>query len=341
MEITNKENSLVFNLKLGEYYQYWFKYILLSFVTLGVYYFSATNQLRKLITGSYSLGGINFEYTGKTFELFMGFIVIFAVRYFPYFYLEFYNPFWDGFFTYALINPYALIEASSDTNTLIYLVIAALTFIMGLFLPTICYFLFLRYRAEKTRWNGYCGKIKGSVFAYTFLWWGIILSILSLNLLSPYFTLKRKKYVWEKTFIGGKNFYFDETSAFDLMKVNIITTILFIPTLGISRIWYYAAIDRYIYSKLKFENLTFVSTVQGNEYFALAIPNLLLFVVSCGLALPYITKRTIDFYCHNHNIVGDVKHLALVKNEHELEVNDYGFFNYSFNDHCYFNFGWY
>lgn len=79
MEITNKENYITFNLKIGEYYKHWLKYILLSLVTLGMYYFSATNKLRKIITGNYSLAGISFEYSGRAIELFIGFLLIFAI----------------------------------------------------------------------------------------------------------------------------------------------------------------------------------------------------------------------------------------------------------------------
>lgn len=351
MDQVDQENRISFNLSIGEYYKEWIKFVLLSIVTLGMYFFSGTNKLRKMLTDKLSLGGVNFEYTGSAKELFLGFIIFFILfglpNYLVYFYSALVNPEFNTGFYFSITSIFLGMNQADIKNALaidhqlmFYSIMNLYTIVVDFVLPFMSLLLMVRYRAARTKWNGYSSRVEGNLFTYTILWWFSILSILTLNIFAPYFTLKRKKYVWENTFVGDKRFAFDETKAMDLMKVNIITTLLLIPTLGISRFWYWAAVDRYIYSKLKFENIRFVSTVGGWDFAILTLTNVVLFLLSLGLGLPYITKRTMDFYCNTHKVLGDLSNLQVSRDGSNIPTNDYGFYNYSSWNYSYFNFGW-
>jgi uncharacterized membrane protein YjgN (DUF898 family) len=184
----------------------------------------------------------------------------------------------------------------------------------------------MQYRASRTSWRGIYFRLDGNGLKYFQL---LILSILSriltFNFLTPYTDIKRKSYFWNNLYFG-KNKFNIKASSSPLMKINIITTLLAIPTLFISRIWYYAALDRHIYANLTINTVKMSSTVSGDRLALLWLVNILLFIFTLGIATPYIVTRNIQFYVDNHFIVGALDKLDYKYFEQNSIKMDYGFY---------------
>jgi uncharacterized membrane protein YjgN (DUF898 family) len=151
--------------------------------------------------------------------------------------------------------------------------------------------------------------------------------MLLLNIFAPYIDVKRKSYIWNNLHFGNNKFNVN-VSAKPLMMVNLVTMLLAIPTLFISRFWYYAALDRHIYSGLSLNGLKMRSSVTGGGLAELQLLNCLLIIVTLGIAIPWIIKRNMKFYTDNHAFIGSVNDLDLsVQNDGQVndKSQDYSF----------------
>lgn len=254
----------------------------------------------------------------------------------------------------TLINPFSLefILSFTQYNSLPITRLAVISNRISEFLLNLCClfapFLYIRYIFARTSYNGIASKLEGSIFKYAFLSLLKILSILLLNIPTPYFDVKRQEYIWNNSYYG-KNRYRLSIDWKPLIKVNIITTLLFIPTLGISRFWYQAALDRLVYNNLTLgDKVSFQSIVTGKKLaklWGLNLLNILPFILAYFLvsyfahyaimyglimnvllallfSLPFIIKRIFSFYAENQYIIGDINRLDQAPIEKEI-INDY------------------
>jgi uncharacterized membrane protein YjgN (DUF898 family) len=70
---------------------------------------------------------------------------------------------------------------------------------------------------------------------------------------------------------------------------------LFLPTLGAVWAWFSAKKLRYFWDHTVFGDARFRSTVTGRALFRLRLVNLVLLVLTLGLALPWVTVRSARF----------------------------------------------
>jgi uncharacterized membrane protein YjgN (DUF898 family) len=68
------------------------------------------------------------------------------------------------------------------------------------------------------------------------------------------------------------------------------------------------------------------STVTGGKLLKLLSINLLLLIITWGLAIPYIIKRTTLFYIENHLIIGDIDQLNYENPKQEEVHKDYSIY---------------
>jgi uncharacterized membrane protein YjgN (DUF898 family) len=87
---------------------------------------------------------------------------------------------------------------------------------------------------------------------------------------------------------------FDGTHS-GLQGTNIITLLLMPFTLGISRSWYRAKLMNHQFGGTTFRNCRFASNYTGGAITKLYLVNLLLLVVTFGLAMPLVLHRNMKF----------------------------------------------
>ena len=265
----NRINRLVYDAKDRELFGIWIINLLLKMVTLGVYTFWGKVRLRRYITGSFTLLDDRFEYTGTGGELFRGFLKALPII------MALYAPF--------IIWP-------SKTHPAVNLL-----FLPILFLIYAGTYTALRYKFSRTTWRGIRGRITGSALKYASLKMGQGgLNALTLGIAIPYSDINLQKYRIEHSYFGStKAVFTGKASA--LMRVHIITLLLVIPTLGLSRFWYRAALARYIYESTTFNTLRFAGTQTGGNMLGLFAGNLLLAIITIGLGMPIIMQRNMQY----------------------------------------------
>lgn len=178
-----KTNHIIYTGRAGKIFIILLTNALLMFPTLGIYRFWAKTKLRRYITGQIHLGSDAFEYSGTGKELFFGFLKILPL-------------------VIILSIPYIVLNMNAAPPTW-----AIVLFIISV--PIIYYFVqagiyaSIRYRANRTKWRGIRGHLKGSAFSYaTLAICRAILNTVSLGFLKPSSDIKKHDYIMNNMYFG-------------------------------------------------------------------------------------------------------------------------------------------
>ncbi|MGF1457064.1 MAG: DUF898 family protein [Alphaproteobacteria bacterium] len=157
-----------------------------TFLTVGLYRFWARTRLRRHFWHRVIVAGSPAEYMGHGFELFAGFLVIFALV-------------GVGFLVFLFSTLYAYgDEVSTDLLSSLPLALLPVLLPMALFRAR-------RYRLRRTVWRGIHLAQDGSVLTYTALWvWGLVLTVLTLGLAYPARNLWTERYRLTHTLVGDR-----------------------------------------------------------------------------------------------------------------------------------------
>lgn len=222
-----------------------------NLLTLGFYRFWGKTRLRRYLWRSISFHGDALEYTGLPRELFIGFLVALAVLVplaVAFGIADFYSAGWG-------------IEAQSAVQTA-YTVVLLLLF-------QFAYFRARRYRLTRTTWRGIRGGQTGSSIKYALMWLGhIILLGATVGLTVPLRNTVLQRFRLDNTWLGDRKFEFDGRAR-DLFGRWFLAWLLFIPTLGLTYVWYRAAELRYFARHTSFENLRLELPVTGGQIFGI------------------------------------------------------------------------
>ncbi|MDP4832313.1 MAG: YjgN family protein, partial [Rickettsiaceae bacterium] len=247
MQNNNIKNRFEYEASTSKIFGIWILNFFLSIITIGIYSFWGKTKMRKYIANSFSLLGDRFEYNGTGGELFRGFLKALPIIIIVY-------------------MPFIIWDQEEDS------------WVILMFIPILCLvymaiYAALRYRLSRTTWRGIRGKLTGSAFCFAKK--NMIrqfLNIITLGLLIPSSDIKIYKYIAENMHFGNTPVKFDG-NAKSLFGINLITLLLAIPTVGLSRIWYSAALTRYTYGHTTINNLRFKANYTGSSLLALHIVN--------------------------------------------------------------------
>jgi uncharacterized membrane protein YjgN (DUF898 family) len=265
--------------------------VLLTLLTLGVYYFWAKTRVRVYVMSQTELEGGRFAWHGTGRELFLGFLralVIFGVP------------------TVLLIAIRDLLDVPME-----------LKFLAGVLVP-IVFIVFLplamvgarRYRLSRISWRGIRFSFRGRALDFVKLFIvGSVLSSLSFGLYYPIFETRRQEFMTSHSWFGNRRFRFDGR-GWDLFFPFLVTMLLALPTFGLILLWYLARKRRYFWDHTVAGEARFRCTVTGWGLFLLYAGNILLLVFTLGLAWPWVKVRSVRF---------TLRHLAL---EGPLQLED-------------------
>jgi uncharacterized membrane protein YjgN (DUF898 family) len=291
-------SALNFSGRAGEIAPIVIKNILLNIVTLGFYRFWGRTNVRRYLWRNINLFGSSLEYAGTGGELFKGFLIIAFAIFLPYF---------------------ALLVVLQATNVLLMpgpnMVFQFASFVGFVLLIGVAIHRARRYRLSRTRWRGIRGAMSGSSlhFALAYLGHGVLL-VLTLGWWLP----KRNVHLWSlligQSSWGDRAFRF-EGRAGPLYKRFAICWFLFLPTLGLSLIWYKARELSLLISGVKFENSDFRLQVGGYALLNLYFGNYLISLITLGLGVPFTQLRTFRFLTDNLTIAGQPDFDAILQSQ--------------------------
>jgi uncharacterized membrane protein YjgN (DUF898 family) len=272
-----KVNRFTYCGKTGALYGIWIKQLLLTIITLGIYRSWGKTNIRRYLFAATELDGDRFEYLGTGKELFMGILKVIP-----------------GYIVFVGI--YIALEASLGQGW------GNLVILPFLYLMPVFIYSGYRYRVNRTQWRGIRSRMGGSATAYGWKYLGgMFIQLFTLGLMAPSVDLKRWEYQAQHIQFGAVPLRFKGDPK-RLRATNITTLLLLIPTLGLSRIWYKAALEREKMRGLALAHIRFRQTAKGGDYIWLALGNFGIMIITLGFGAPIIMNRNMHFL---------EKHLAL------------------------------
>lgn len=224
---------------------------LLNLLTIGFYRFWGKTRLRRYLWGNISFHGDALEYTGLPKELFIGFLIALGVL----------IPLGVAFGIIDLFSAAWSFEAQIAVQwsyTIIFL-----------FLFQFAYFRARRYRLTRTTWRSIRGGQTGSAVKYALFAMGhLALLSITVGLTLPLMNTVLQRFRLDNTWLGDRRFAFDGRTG-DLFGRWFLSWLFFVPTLGLTYVWYKAAELRYFAQRTTFENLRMELPVTGGQLFGI------------------------------------------------------------------------
>ncbi|MFY8019948.1 MAG: YjgN family protein [Bacteroidia bacterium] len=301
MELINTETTSKKLSFLGEgkdYFVIKLVNLLLSGLTLGLYYPWAKAASLKYLYEHTELDGKRFKFTGTGKEMFIGFIKAVGII----------------LFMYILI-----IAASFSRNMFIMFGTLALFYVVFLLLIPISIHGSLRYRLARSYWSdvqfSYLGD-RTTLIKEFFI--GFILTLFTFGLYSSWFNMKIRTYITNHIRFGNAKFSFDG-NGMDYFLLNLKGVLLSVFTLGIYSFWYYKSVLQFLANHTKLEQegreIEFESQIEGLDLLVLFLTNILILLFSLGIGKAWVDVRTLKFFFERMEIKGAFDPASLVNIE--------------------------
>jgi uncharacterized membrane protein YjgN (DUF898 family) len=269
--------------------------VLLTIITLGIYYFWAKVRVRSYILSQTEFVGDRFAYHGTGRELLFGFLKAVLLFGIPLFLLD---------LGVDLVARGAIAQAVG--GLLSYVAILA-------------FFAFAtvgarRYRLSRTSWRGVRFSFRGRLRDFLKLFVaGSLLATITAGLYYPFFDTRRYGFLVSHSYFGNQPFSFDGRGK-DLFGKYLLTLLLLVPTLGVCWFWFLARKQRYFWEHTSFGAATFRSSVTGGRLMLLSAGNALLLILTLGFGWPWVVVRNARFACTYLTLEGPLD-LATVRQE--------------------------
>jgi uncharacterized membrane protein YjgN (DUF898 family) len=251
--------------------------MLLTIVTLGVYYFWGKVKVRQYILSQTEFEGDRFAYHGTGKELLLGFLKASVLFFIP----------------LILLN----IVPDIIGSTVVKIIAVILTYLLLILFIPYAMVGARRYRLSRTSWRGIRFSLRGKMWEFMKLFmWGSFLTTITLGLYYPIFETRRYGFLISHSYFGNQNFNFKGTGR-ELFGPYLLALLLVLPTLGLYWFWFLARKQRYFWEHTSFDTLRFRSTVTGRSLLNLVIGNFILIIITLGVAFPWILVRRVRFAC--------------------------------------------
>lgn len=269
--------------------------LILSVLTLGLYYPWAKAKELQYLYGTTEFEGSRFEFHGTGKEMFKGFIkavIIFTLIY--------------GGLILAMVNQY--------------LVAGFIWFYAGILLliPLAIHGSY-KYRMSRTSWRGIRFGYRGDRKELMILFFKeLFFTIISLGIYGAWFSMNLRNYVLRNVRFGDAKFHYNGSGGAYFL-LNIKGYFLTIFTVGIYMFWWQKDLFNYYINNLSLHQqdreIRFRSTATGGDFFALMIVNLLILIFTLGIGYPWIMTRTLHILFSKIEITGNLNPESLVQTE--------------------------
>lgn len=344
--------------KTGELYGIFLKNLLLSLITLGIYRFWATTNLRRYVWSRMRFQRERFEYTGTGGELFKGFLLAFGIL--------------MGALIGAMLLSRVVIAMTGSTALGLIPIIALYVGIA--ILGAGAYFSAQRYRLSRTVWRGIRGGMSGSALQYgaRVLLYGL-LCVVSLYQLLPWMSIRLTERRINASSFGNETFRFRGSAgklygAFVLcfagwIALLVVLSVLFMPHIftqgtsaglpsemskeGVAQFilkifavylllivgawliscYYFAQMARHVAANTTFGALRFESRLTGVVLFRLVFGNLAITILTLGFGYPLALQRSLRVIAASLFVQGEIDADTLHQNGERVPATGEGALN--------------
>jgi uncharacterized membrane protein YjgN (DUF898 family) len=259
--------------------------VLLTLLTLGVYFFWAKVKVRAYLYSETEFEGDRFAYHGTGREMFVGFLKALVFFFIP--------------ITLLSMGP----ELAGAPLPVRYAASMLSYFLASFFVP-MAMIGARRYRLSRTSWRGIRFSLRAKSWDFVRLWsWNTFLVAFTFGLFYPIYITRRQEFLTRHMWFGSQRFGFDGRGR-DLFWPFVGMVVLFPFTLGLSWFGFAAKKARYIAAHTTFGGARFVSTVRALPLAWLTLSNFLGLVVTLGIAWPWLSVRSLRFAYANLSVTG-------------------------------------
>jgi uncharacterized membrane protein YjgN (DUF898 family) len=258
--------------------------VVLTLITLGLYYPWAKAAYRKYLWNETEFNDSRFVFNGTGKEMFKGFLIMYSI------FISFYIS--------------ILVFATSKYGFL---------FILSFYLLLIALIPFAifggwKYRVSRTSWRGIFFAFDGNLSDFMVLFFkNLALTIITFGIYGSWMRVNIQRYLFSHTQIGDLRFDFKGHGS-DLFGINILGFILLYPTLFLYLPIFiknrFNFTVNYTYLQDGSKRQRFISTLENGTAWQTLVVNGLLLIVTLGLAFPWTFMRTMRMYM-DHVIVPD------------------------------------
>lgn len=285
----------------GKYFGILIVNMILTTVTLGLYYPWARAKNLQYLYGETEFAGSRFTFHGTGKEMFKGFIkailiigLILAV-----------------YFAAMMSQNSAIMIAGGLFYVLALLAIIPIAIHGG-----------LRYRMSRTSWRGihfgYRGNL-GELFGICFK--GMLLTIFTLGIYGSWFQCNLRKYIESHVRCGNVKFNFDGTGG-ELFWITLKGILLSIVTFGIYLFWYMRNLNHFHINHTQLEQdgnvFNFKSHLTPGDIFVTGIINYFLIVFTLGLGTPWALLRNMRMVIDNVELSGAFNPDSVIQTEEDF-----------------------
>jgi uncharacterized membrane protein YjgN (DUF898 family) len=279
--VENSDHRLKYDGTAGTYFPIFLKNVVLTILTLGIYGSWATTNNRNYFMGHREIAGGKMAWHGTGMELFIGRLKALLL----------------------IIIGYAvflgLIFISNDEfgqpNPIFTLIAAVFFFAFIIFFAAIAFVGMMKYRLSRTSWNNIRFSFSGDYREFVKIFVkGYLLTLITLGLYIPFFTVKIYRWAYPKMHLGNKSFEFTGSGA-ELFKIYLKGIIFGLLTVGIYFFWYYKNVYNYVINNTNIDGATFKSNISAGDIFGLFIPNMLILFFTLGIGYPIVITRIQEF----------------------------------------------
>lgn len=311
-----------------------------SLLTLSIYRFWGKTNVRRHIWGCVHINGEPLEYTGRGSELFLGFLIVFALFILPVFVISFVLQ-----LTFGPQHP-ALVIFNFGVVIIVFLLWG-----MALYRAR-------RYQLSRTLWRGIRGALVGSSLTYSLLYFAaMLLRSMTLGWSTPAMNLILQERMTGDMRFGSMPFRIKGRAgplygAYALCWVTMLVVLIilagvfglalywhgdalkevfagtsnpqteatvFVVVVGMiagfllfsivsALIWaFYVAREMSIFtSYTTFDQARFQLDATGGSLIALTLGNILLIIFTLGIAIPFAQQRLVRYFCARLRVHGTV-----------------------------------
>ena len=307
LEKEKQSTHFSFTGKGAEYFAIEIVNLLLTVLTLGLYYPWAKAKSMQYLYRKTELAGTPFVFHGTGKEMFIGFIKGFAIFVLLY-----------GTLIYGIF--------SKDPGTIL---ITLAVFMLGFVaLVPVALHGMMRYRTSRTSWRGihlgYRGELSDMISTYLL---GTVLTIMTLGIYSSWFIVKLRKQMIDNVRFGNVRLRYVGDGA-DLFLINLKGYLFSIFTLGVYFFWYTKNLVHFYVNNIVLlqEDGTYSRlqcNITGWDVLKLTVGNILIVVFTLGLGIPLTTTRTMSLIMNNTVMSGHFDAEALIQTEEAYDSATY------------------
>ncbi len=269
--------------------------LLLTIITLGLYYPWAKARQLQYLYGATEFTGSRFEFHGTGQEMFKGFVK-------------------------AILIVTILVGSFVGFTYLKMPILAMLVYLGGIvFLIPLAIHGSYRYRMSRTSWRGIRfgyrgdrGELMGRFMK------DVLLTIFTLGIYGAWLKMHLRTYVVSNIRFGNATFKYKGAGG-EFLGLNIKGYFLSLITLGIYFFWWQKELFEYYVNNLSLEHgderIKLRSTATAGDFFRLIVVNFLIIIFTLGIGSAWVVTRTLNFLFSKIEISGNIDLEDLVQTE--------------------------